>query len=96
MPPSMLMANKSKAPLHHRRKLNAARIARYRAQLRDGQSVFKGEVNKAEVILALRGLASSGMIELMLTKDPTRAEIEKKLSMLLCQITVSGAVTPHS
>jgi hypothetical protein len=81
------MANKPKTALH-RRKLNAARIARYRARRRNGQSVFKVEANKADIILALRGLAhSAGMNELMLTKDPSRGEIEKKLSMLLCQIT---------
>jgi hypothetical protein len=49
--------------------------------------VFKVEGNKADIILALRGLASSGMKELMLTTEPSRAEIEEKLSMLLCQIT---------
>jgi hypothetical protein len=80
------MATKPKTPLH-RRKLNAARIARYRARRRNGKSVFKLEANKASIILALRGLVSSGMNELMLTKDPTRAEIEEKLSMLIGQIT---------
>ena len=82
----MPSGSKPKTSLH-RRKLNAARIARYRARLRDGQSVFKVEVNKASIILALRGLASSGMNELMLTTEPSRAEIEEKLSMLIGQIT---------
>ena len=70
-----------------RRKLNAARIARYRARLRHGQSVFKVEGNKTDIILALRGLAHTGMNEFMLTGDASRAEIEKKLSMLIGQIT---------
>jgi hypothetical protein len=80
------MRRASKAPLH-RRKLNAARIARYRARVRDGHAVFKVEANEAEIILALRGLASSGKHELMLTSDASREEIEEKLSMLIGQIT---------
>jgi hypothetical protein len=44
--------------------------------------------NKVDIILARRGLAySAGMNELMLTNNPTREEIEKKLSMLIGQIT---------
>ena len=71
-----------------RRKLNAARIARYRARLRHGQSVFKVEGNKADIILALRGLAySAGMNEFMLTPNASQQEIEEKLSMLVGQIT---------
>jgi hypothetical protein len=46
------------------------------------------EANKADIILALRGLAhSAGMNAFMLTPDASREEIEEKLSMLLCQIT---------
>ena len=72
----------------HRRKLNAARIARYRARLRHGQSVFKVEGNKADIILALRGLAhTAGMHEFMLTPEASHEEIEEKLSMLIGQIT---------
>jgi hypothetical protein len=79
--------SKPKIPLHHR-KLNAARIARYRARLRNGRSVFKVEANEADIILALRGLAqSTGMNEFMLTPDASREEIAEKLSMLIGQIT---------
>ena len=67
----------------HRRQLNAARIARYRARLRHGQSVFKVEGNKTDIILALRGLAHTGMNEFMLTPEASHEEIEEKLSMLL-------------
>jgi hypothetical protein len=71
----------------YRRKPNAARIARYRARVRNGQSIFKVEANKADIILALRGLAySAGMNEFMLKPDASREEIERKLSLLLCQI----------
>jgi hypothetical protein len=71
-----------------RRKLNAARVARYRARLRNGQAVFKLNANKADIILALRGLAhSAGMNEFMLTPEASREEIEEKLSMLIGQIT---------
>jgi hypothetical protein len=71
-----------------RRELNAARIARYRARLRHGQSVFKVEGHKADIILALRGLAySAGMHEFMLTPNASHEEIEEKLSMLIGQIT---------
>ena len=72
----------------HRRKLNAARIARYRARLRNKQSIFKVEANKADIILALRGLThTAGMHEFMLTPEASHEEIEEKLSMLLGQIT---------
>jgi hypothetical protein len=81
------MGYKQKAT-KHRLKLNAARIARYRARLRHGQSVFKVEGNKADIILALRGLAySAGMNEFMLTPNASHQEIEEKLSMLVGQIT---------
>ena len=71
-----------------RRKLNAARIARYRERLRNGQAVFKLNANKADIILALRGLAySAGMNEFMLTPNASHQEIEEKLSMLVGQIT---------
>jgi hypothetical protein len=64
-----------------------ARIARYRARRRNGRSVFKVEANKADIILALRGLAySAGMDEFMLAPDASREEIERKLSLLLSQI----------
>ena len=87
MPVHMPMEYKPKATIH-RRKLNAARIARYRARLRNGQSVFKVEGNKADIILALRGLAhSAGMHEFMLTPEASHEEIEEKLSMLIGQIT---------
>ena len=75
-------------PTKRRRELNAARIARYRARLRHGQSVFKVEGNKADIILALRGLAhTAGMNEFMLTPEASHEEIEEKLSMLIGQIT---------
>jgi hypothetical protein len=81
------MRKAPKAPLH-RRKLNAARIARYRARVRNGQAMFNVEGNKADIILALRGLAhTAGMHEFMLTPNGGRQEIEKKLSMLIGQIT---------
>ena len=73
---------------NHRRKLNAARIARYRARLRNGQAVFKLKANKTDIILALRGLAhTAGMHEFMLTPNASHQEIAKKLSMLIGQIT---------
>jgi hypothetical protein len=78
------MGNDHKTPLH-RRKLNAARIACYRARLRNGQAVFKLKANKTDIILALRGLAySAGMNEFMLTPNASHQEIE---SMLIGQIT---------
>jgi hypothetical protein len=65
------------------RKLNAARIARYRARARDGRSVFKVEAYKEDIILSLRG----GINEFILTRDASREEIAEKLSLLLGQIT---------
>ena len=72
----------------HRRKLAAARMARWRALRREGQSVFKLKANKTDIILALRGLVhTAGMNEFMLRPDASREEIEEKLSMLIGQIT---------
>jgi hypothetical protein len=61
-----------------------AREPRWPTRRRNELSIFKLEANKAHIILALRGLASSaGMNEFMLTPYASREEIERKLLLLL-------------
>jgi hypothetical protein len=65
-------------PTPHHRKLHAARIARWRANKRNGAAVYLVKVCKKDImhVLRFRGLSSK----------PSKQEIEQKLSHVLGEI----------
>jgi hypothetical protein len=70
------MSNKPKTTLH-RRKLNAARMARWRANRRNGTAVYLLKVSRKDIAQVLRVHG--------LTK-PSKKQIEEKLSQIFREI----------